>query len=278
MNANEAYLNFHRFQQSREKFYAPKFYKALKAQYQEFIKALQAGKSQTDSLMAISAVPISIIIKGVYIDAGTIYGAKIAAYLPKRKIIQKSRARIGFNERMIELINLYFETDILNTSEGITQTTREIIQVILEIANEEGRSIEWIVDELENEASNNLNRTRSRLIARTETVTGANMGGFIAALDTGLMMNKEWLATGDNRTRLDHVAVNSIRIGMLDYFNVGTNTMLFPGDRIQQNGQQTSAKEVCNCRCTLLFIPVRVDGKLVDFDYSQFRNLLLTAV
>lgn len=273
MTPAETHSQFHRFQQNREKQWAPKILKVLNDQVAQFV----AAYPHNTALYNISSTGMYKLIKAIRIDGATIYGAKVVAYLPKYKPTQrksffglKTRPTIGHNQRMIDLVNLYFDKEILATAEGITETTREEIQKILKQANEEGKGITWIAQQIEG-----LNKNRALLIARTETVTAANSGGFIAALEVGLMMQKQWLATNDARTRLDHVFVSGTKIGMLDYFNVGDNTMLYPGDRTQENGLPTSAGEVCNCRCTCQYIPQRVDGKLVPFDYSQFRDLVL---
>ena len=275
MTAAETHIQFHRYQQNREAQYAPKFYDELNNQVKQFAAAYNSGQSLSNSLMAISSQQIRRLVTAVRIDGATIYGAKTAAALPKYKkpqqksLLIKSRPTMGFNQRMIDLVNLYFEGEILADAEGITDTTRKEIQRILKEANAEGKGITWMVTQMEG-----LNKNRGKLIARTETVTAANAGAFLAALNVGLQMQKQWLATNDDRTRHDHAAISGRRIGMLDYFNVGDNTMLYPGDRTQENGLDTSAAEVCNCRCTCLYVAVRVNGKLIPFDYSQFRALL----
>lgn len=266
MNKRDWQLRFHKFQQSREKYFAPKFYKALKSQYISFVKNYRGDKNE--ALLTIPYQPIYNVLKVLYLDAGTVYGKKVAASLPHKPRRTKARGRIGFDEHLIELINRYFETEILETSQGITETTREQISVILQIANEEGRSIDWVVDQLLNE-SDDLNYNRAKLIARTETVTAANKGAILAAKESGLLMLKEWLATLDNRTRPDHLALNGIKVGMDTYFHVGGDTMQQPGDKVQQNGLATSAGEVCNCRCTVIFEPVRDSrGRLIEYDYG----------
>src|ERR1019366_6721580 len=112
--------------------------------------------------------------------------------------------------------------------------------------NEEGRSINWVVDNLITETQD-LTRNRARLIARTETVTAANGAGNFAAKQTGLRYQKEWLATMDSRVRPDHANVNGSRVDMEDYFLVGDSQMSVPGARVQKNGLPTPAGEVCNC-------------------------------
>ena len=252
---------FNNFQQSREKFFAPKIYSAIKGQYQQFIKAKKNGLSNDHALEHITSTGVYSVLKYLYKDS-IHYGSLIYSTLPKK--LAKRRAPIGFNEVMVQLVNQYYNGQILNTSEGITDTTRDLIRVVLQIANEEGRSINWVVDQLTNETSD-LNRNRSRLIARTETVTSMNGAANMAAMQTGLKYKKEWLSANDNRVRPDHELVNGSRIDMEDYFWVGGSRMFVPGARSQKNGLPTPANEVCNCRCTCLYIPQRnASGQLIS--------------
>lgn len=264
-----SYLNkFHRFQYNRELAFAPKLNKALRAQYQEFLTTYKQTRSTDTALMAISAMPIMAVLKPLYIDAGVHWGSYVYSTLPKAPKKTKRRAVIGFNQQMVDLINSYFESDILNTSQGITETTRDIIRVVMQIANEEGRDLDWIEEQLTTESAD-LNRNRSRLIARTETVTATNQAGWFAAAKTGLLMVKEWLSASDNRVRPDHANVNGYKIAFDEYFQVGSSRMLLPGAKVQENGLPTEAKEVCNCRCVALYIPYRNHrGALVEFDYG----------
>ncbi len=274
-----SYFNqFHSFQFNRERYFAPKLYKALKLQYQQFLTAYTSGKSVTDSLMSVSSAPIYNTLKPLYIDAGVNYGSKIYASLPKAPKKTKRRGMIGFDKQMIDLINAYFDEPILNTSEGITTTTRELIQVVMQIANEEGRGTDWIVEQLTIE-SDQLNNNRARLVARTETVTATNQAAWFAAAKTGLKMNKEWLSTQDNRTRttppspFDHLSMNGFVTGFSGYFDVSDEWMLVPGAKVQENGLPTSAGNVCNCRCTCLYVPVKINGKYVEIDYGVWPVL-----
>ena len=254
MDKLEYYLQFKRFQQSREKHFGPSINRALQLQYLQFITALKSGKS--NPVMAVTAVGITDALKPLYMDSIK-YGAKVRANINS----QKGMA-IGFNDRMVQLMKDYFSMDILNVSEGIAQTTRDLIQQVFTDAIENGLSINEIVAKLQ---YTELSRIRARMIARTETVTAANQAGRFAAKDMGLQMNKEWLATMDNRTRHDHLAVNGQVVGADDYFTLaGSITMLQPGARKQETGLPVPAKEIINCRCTTLYLPLRDSlGRLV---------------
>lgn len=250
----EYYKRFSRFQQSREKKFAPKIFKAIRSQYQFVIDNVQKGYTAIDLINHFDLKPI---IESIYLDAATVYGAKIRADLNR----QKARMPIGFNEQMYQLIRQYFASDILNTSAGITETTKELIRKVFAEAYAQGLGFDDIVEKLKD---TELSQVRSRMIARTETVTAANQGAVFAAQQTGLKLKKEWLATIDNRTRHDHLFENGKTVAMDEYFSVGGYDMFQPGDRGGKNGKpKVAPKEIINCRCTVLFEPVRENGSLV---------------
>lgn len=253
-------LRFQRFQKSREKFYAPKINEALHKQYLQFTSQAKEKENGLQALHNIDSSGISKVIKNLYMDAGIVYGARIRSDFNrqgvyKKKKEQKNRRPIGFSERMAQLIADYFRTDILNTSEFITQTTKDLITQVFTDAYALGLGINDIIAQLEN---TELSRVRARMIARTETVTAANKGALFVANETGLLVNKTWLATKDSRTRHDHSKVDGNQVGKDDYFVVGGYDMLVPGDRGGKNGKpQVDPKEYINCRCAVTFEAMR---------------------
>lgn len=94
---------------------------------------------------------------------------------------------------------------------------------------------------------------RRELISRTETLRASNAGSFELFKQWGAPL-KEWLATGDSRTRDTHMDAwaryqeggNPGPIPIDEPFIVGGAEMMYPHD---PNGP---AKEVISCRCTLL--------------------------
>lgn len=253
-------LKFRRFQQGREKIYQPKINKVLIAQYKTFIDYYD--RDGIEAVNQISDEEMYDLLNTIYFDAAINYGAKTLDSFNKLKRVElKARHPMGFSERMNELIKKYFGVDILNTSRGITETTKNLIRQVFIGAYPKGLGINDIIKQFED---TELSRARSRLIARTETVTAANAGSFIVAKDTGLKSNKIWIATKDKRTRHDHDEVDGQTIPMDEYFKVGVSTMLVPGARVQEDGSAVPANEVCNCRCSTGYIALRdANGRLV---------------
>ena len=242
---SELWHQFNRFQKSREKTYYPKINKALKDQVNQFLSAKQHGYNDADAIGQITSEGLYRTLKPLYLDAGITYGAKTITHLRR----QKARMPIGFNQLMVELMNRYFQIDLLNLVEDLTQTTREKIRDILIAAYAVGKSFTEISNEL---TSVGFTQARARLITRTETVTAANTGSHLAAKTTGLQLRKIWISAQDNRTRrqprdkYDHLNMNGVTVGYDDMFNVSNERMLHPGDRKHGAG----AGNICNCRCT----------------------------
>lgn len=100
--------------------------------------------------------------------------------------------------------------------------------------------------------------SRARIIARTETVSASNAGTLRGVRTLGRFgpQQKQWLATGDSRTRDTHYDADGQTVPVDDYFEVGGASLDFPGD------PGGSAAEVVNCRCTVTFVDA--EGGAVD--------------
>lgn len=96
-----------------------------------------------------------------------------------------------------------------------------------------------------------INHTRARRIARTEVVRGSNFGQLQGARQTGLKMEKEWIATLDGRVRTSHADLDAERVPEGEFFTMaGTWKTQFPAS------SSLPARHSINCRCTLAYHPV----------------------
>lgn len=83
---------------------------------------------------------------------------------------------------------------------------------------------------------------RARLIAENETNSVANYEREQNAIKQGYTM-KTWVSMQDERVRKDHATVDGTTIAINDYFDVGSDRMLYPGDL------SASPEQTINCRC-----------------------------
>lgn len=129
---------------------------------------------------------------------------------------------------------------------GITQTTQQIVQKVIQQAFDEGLSIAQSQRLIRSKFAL-MTAMRAERIARTEIVSASNLGSLEGARATGLLLKKSWLATRDDRTRDDHADADGQQVGLNENFTVGGELMKYPGD------MDASAGNVINCRCALIY-------------------------
>jgi SPP1 gp7 family putative phage head morphogenesis protein len=125
----------------------------------------------------------------------------------------------------------------------VESTTKKTLGRIIDKGLKEGQSIPKIAKNIKEKFK--TSKKRSTTIARTETVGASNMGSFEGAAQTGLALNKFWIATKDKRTRKTHKRADGQTVGMNEKFRVGNSRLEYPGDKAGE------AKEIINCRCAV---------------------------
>jgi uncharacterized protein with gpF-like domain len=131
---------------------------------------------------------------------------------------------------------------------SITKTAMENIRAVIS----EGVNAGWSNDKIAAAIEAKLTRLApydALRIAKTETHAAAMAGADAGARATGLEMEKQWLSSGDDRTRASHAAVDGQTVGLNELFTVGGERLEYPGD------PAGSAANVIQCRCTLLYVP-----------------------
>jgi hypothetical protein len=98
---------------------------------------------------------------------------------------------------------------------------------------------------LKAEAEESYWRTRATLISQTET-TGAYNAGALNAIASEGWATKEWIATGDKRTRPSHAMASGQTVPVREPFIVGGAALQMPGD------PTAPAREVVRCRCAVV--------------------------
>jgi hypothetical protein len=93
---------------------------------------------------------------------------------------------------------------------------------------------------------------RSAVIARTESHSGANAGSLESAIESDVVLEKEWIFTEDERTRdgvdseFDHTDVDNVKVD--EPFIVSGEELMHPGD------PSGSAGNIINCRCAIGYV------------------------
>ena len=153
--------------------------------------------------------------------------------------------------------------------------TSEITQGILT-----GESIPKIASRLQNVTD--MNRNSAIRNART-AITGAENAGRVEsyryAESIGITLQKEWMATLDDKTRDEHRDLDGQRVDVDEPFRVGGEEIMFPGD------PDAEGYLVYGCRCSLVSAvegvkdldPVyrrdNISGELVqDMNYNEWLS------
>lgn len=128
----------------------------------------------------------------------------------------------------------------------VTATTQEVLEsrVLLDgVAN--GESVDQLKARIRGVFSD-LSSWRATTIARTETVGGFNGGSYVIAEASGVVAEREWLATDDTRTRDTHERQDGATVkGFKTRY---PNGCLHPGD------PTAKAEETVMCRCVELYL------------------------
>lgn len=135
----------------------------------------------------------------------------------------------------------------------------QMIQGILQ-----GETIPEMAARLQNVT--NMNEAAANRNARTMTTSAENSGrmdGMKEAEEKGLVYEKQWMATNDDRTRESHAEIDGESVPLDETFS---NKLQYPGDPEGDPG------EVYNCRCTMVrhLIGVRRrDGSIATIDEEE---------
>lgn len=150
----------------------------------------------------------------------------------------------------------------------VSETTRTMIVSQVERGQREGLGVDAIAS-LIAEKIPGISKWRGALIARTELHGAANYGANETAKQTGLELEKEWIAVEDMRTRdfgegdgvvdeFDHRSMDGQTVPMDDPFKMPWRrgpdiSIMFPGDPTAPAGA------VVNCRCSVTHSVVGLD-------------------
>jgi len=228
------------------------FKAALDAQVKpvvEWVRVYGVADLSSHLTVLVSKQPM----QAAYLKCYTQVGVKQAGWILTRVNSMGRRAEKSgpgfFSQAWHKLMSLFYHTEAADRVQGVTDTTRDRIQTLLDESqnmpiSERATYIEKQLDDPD------FNRARALVIARTETTTAANKGAFLGAEDSDYETGKGWIAVEDANTRPTHMDADGQIVGMNEDFEVGTELAQYPGD------VKLSAKECINCRCSLAIIPL----------------------
>ncbi len=211
----------------------------------------EAVDSQDDDLT-------SLLVK-LYQDVASDVGGAIAKDLKSqgaRHVTKTTTLANLFNTQTIQYLLQLAGTKVSQ----INQTTLDLLRQALADGVDAGESIPQLAKRIDTLYLQQIIPNRSTVIARTEVVAASNWGAVQAAKQSGLTLNKVWLATADGRTRPDHADADGQEVAMDEPFEVGGYQLMQPGD----NTMGAPASQLANCRCTVFFKRVQVPASTDD--------------
>lgn len=196
---------------------------------------------------------------GTTIDTGfTLYDKKTVENLMKKdpdiipQLTEKQKKKIPEDERW-----------------NRKKLTSAIAQGILQ-----GESVPAIATRLQSVAI--MDRNAAIRNARTYTTAAENKGrvdSIARANDMGIPADQEWIATLDDRTRMEHRHLDGQVRPVGEYFETDGYRILYPGD------PHAEPEMIYNCRCTLvskvkgrIYNDERNDSKLNGMSYEEWKH------
>lgn len=162
-------------------------------------------------------------------------------------------------DKIAELAKISQSAEVGQKVSKITEHTRKIIKETIEQGIASNKTKPQIAKEIQSKTGGVIAKKRALVIARTETTFISSKAAEINIQDSPFKMMKTWIPVSDMRTRPDHIAMFSHKaIPKDEMFNVGGISMKYPGD------YAGGAANCCNCRCAVVYTPIRNENPLID--------------
>lgn len=127
---------------------------------------------------------------------------------------------------------------------SVTATTRDAIRAAVVAGRQQNFSIPQVAQLITDTTFGAISKSRAQTIARTEVVGALVSGEYAAAVQSGVMRSKRWIANMDDRVRDSHAAING---EVRDMGAAFSNGLRYPHDPLGP------PNETINCRCSLAF-------------------------
>lgn len=161
--------------------------------------------------------------------------------------------RDAVNNLMKKKARLY-KTAGIRAAKDLTWNSRKINSVITQ-GILQGKSIPKIAEDMQKVSG--MNYKASVRTARTLMNNAQNSGrldSYRRALEMGINIEKQWMATVDDRTRHTHALLDGEIVDIEDTFS---NGLIEPCDPLGAD------EEIQNCRCTMIGV---IDGETISLD------------
>lgn len=231
-------------------------FNAIKSQYKAVFDLIGIyGNEQL--LEAIDKVVTKAPITELFINYYPMF-APIGTMYRNNAFSQKATEEQMYEDLFSQQLRSYGLTEAGARITSITATSEKFIRGAVESAIteavEQGLGIEKtqkLIRSYLQDSLGDIGRSRAKMIAQTEMITGSNQASQYGVESTGMEYRKYWSTSGLKNIRDSHVFAEENYpngIGKNDLFDMGNgNVMRFVGD------PQGAAEEVINCRCTTIY-------------------------
>lgn len=127
---------------------------------------------------------------------------------------------------------------------AVSLTTKERIMFLVGESIAAGETVNQLAKRINQMYEHEFDMERAKMIARTEMLSAISSGRQRGAKSLGIPLTKTWASDGSKRVRPTHREASGQTVGMDDYYIVGEERGMFPGDPM------FSGKERIRCRCT----------------------------
>lgn len=232
----------------------------------EINKAAKQYKAKGNIKGAINSIGVAATLKELYQKC-----AISEARLTYKALKKSNRKSVGFSLGLNDVWNRAVDTylmqhNIFNTVERINDTTKKRVLEIISRGVQDGKSVDQIVEDLEND---DIPLMRAKLIVRTESTGAMNVGNMMGAISTGIIYDKKWNTCKDERVRtapFPHTILDGVIKAMDEPYQNG-EAIMYPGDK------RASASNFIQCRCNQSFIAKRdANGRIMRYPENDTRN------
>ena len=200
------------------------------------------------------------LLQAIYVSVGETFAPSIGDMLnpgPKSYRFGKNyetsrrpdRSKGAFVDAWMTFILNYIRTQSASKVTQITDTTRDILRMQIAAGVENGETMQQISERIR-ASYKDMTPYRAETIARTEVINASNAASVAGAKASGAAVQKEWLASRDDRVRADHEDADGQTVPLDQPFTVGGYQLMLPGD----SSLGAPAKEVVNCRCAVTYV------------------------
>jgi hypothetical protein len=224
--------------------------KVLQAAAQPPIGSVIAAKILLESFLSLTGVARRDLLKQI-LDALHIVHAGVQLQPGDQGDDQGDQGDQGVpsSEALLSYLDLLHDQTGVQAARLVAGSQDAVADVLLQ-AMAEG----WPVPQTAKAIQTKLESVapwQATMLARTDLIAlgnGASLQRAVVLNDPGSAF-KTWLATPDERTRINHRHAHGQTVPTNQPFNVGGEQLLYPGDPSASDGN------VINCRCTIIYGP-----------------------